>query len=334
MDPDPYSFLYCLLTNQQIAFQHVFILLLAALEILSLSTLFLLVMFEKSLIKINSEEIRILKKGQPKTLERLQGILEQNQNLSTTLSVCKFFLIIIISASSYFFIQMNGIYLVIIIAIIAGLIGFISWLLPFFVSKNNLFWIRTGIAFLNGFIIRFVPFSNKYAPQQPKLPEDDVSLEELKNALPEVDNQSPNTANLVLYKQVLRFNKIIIKNVMRPKSEIIGLKANYNMREVLEKIEVSQFSRFPVIDDSWKNILGIIHCKDLLPFTHLSTYDWKQHLRPITYVRETDSAHIILRAFQNSKSHMALVRNNEGMLTGIVTLEDITEEIIGEIEDE
>ena len=121
---------------------------------------------------------------------------------------------------------------------------------------------------------------------------------------------------------------------MRPKKEIVGIKAIYNFKEVLSKMQKSAFSRLPVYDGSWSNILSIIHCKDLLPFTHLEKHDWNQHIRPILFVKPDDYAKDVLRKFQNSKNHMAIVRDGNNKIVGILTLEDITEEIIGEIDDE
>ena len=171
-------------------------------------------------------------------------------------------------------------------------------------------------------------------PKEKQLRDEDISIEELKTVLPNAEAAQSSVANLSLYKQVLRFNKIKIRHVMRPKSELEGIKSNYNFKEVLTKIQSTHHSRLPVYEGNWSKIHGIIHCKDLLPYTKEDKFDWKKMIRPIIYVNERENAQNVLRTFQQSKNHMALVLSTSKRLVGLVTLEDITEEIIGEIEDE
>ncbi len=334
MDPDPLLLLNNIPNNNLIAFEYVFNILLVGLLIFCMLGLFILNMFEKALIKLDAEELKLLEKENANRFELLRTIFTQSANVSTTFAISKLFLAIIAIVNLGFLIPFSHQYALLFAMAIVLFIGLLNWFIPVLMPQHPVKWVLRGLQYTSLLLQGVIPWANKIAPAEPRLPEDDVSLEELQTALPEKDNKVPSIANLNLYKQVLRFDKILIKNVMRPRKEIAGIKANYNFKEVLAKIELSNFSRLPVYEENWQHILGIIHCKDLLPFTHLDKYDWKKHLRPIVYVQENDLARSVLRIFQNSKSHMALVQNEAKELVGIVTLEDITEEIIGEIEDE
>lgn len=334
MDPAPLSLLSILLSARLLVIFNAFFIVLLLLSLFTLVVLFVLGCLSHVLKTIDSNELKAIEKDEGVVFERLQSLFNKNDSMSSLFLLTKLFLIILFSVSAYMLFAHLSINYIFSVCLVLISLMLSIYLLPKALAKDADKWVTIGLGFCNPLLNLFTPLANYFAPAEAALPQDDVSLEELQTALPESEDTKPSVANLALYKQVLRFDKLLIKNVMRPKNEIVGIKAIYNFKEVLTKMQSSSFSRLPVYDGNWGNILGIIHCKDLLPYTHLDTLDWNKFIRPITFVTPDDHAQDVLRIFQKSKNHMAIVRNAASRIEGILTLEDITEEIIGEIEDE
>ena len=122
---------------------------------------------------------------------------------------------------------------------------------------------------------------------------------------------------------------------MKPWVVEISLEMKTGFTKVLELINDSGFSRIPVYTDSFDNINGILYIKDILPHSHKAdTFKWQTLVRPPFYVPETKKISSLLEEFQKNKVHMAIVVDEYGGSSGIVTLEDILEEIVGDIVDE
>lgn len=334
MDPDPFSLFSIFLLAKWLVFFNSFFIFLALLSVSSWVVLFMLSCLSQVLKTIDTEELKAIEKEDAVVFERLQYLFNKNDSMSTLFLVSKLFGIILFSTVGFLLLFQLGWYYQFVVGTLLVLLFLSLYLLPNLMVRDADQWVTTSLGVSNPLLKFFTPLANYFAPAEAELPQDDVSLEELKTALPESEDTKPTIANLALYKQVLRFDKILIRNVMRPKNEIVGIKAIYNFKEVLTKMQSSTFSRLPVYDGNWGNILGIIHCKDLLPYTHQDRLDWNKFIRPIIFVSPQDHAQDVLRTFQKSKNHMAIVRNADDRIEGIVTLEDITEEIIGEIEDE
>ena len=134
---------------------------------------------------------------------------------------------------------------------------------------------------------------------------------------------------------IIKFVDETAKEVMTSRQDIIDLDIHSSFSEVLKNIVENNYSRIPVYQDNEDNIRGILYIKDLLP--HLwkpSTFRWQSLIRPPYFVPETKKIDDLLREFQNNKIHIAIVVDEFGGTSGLVTLEDILEEIVGEINDE
>jgi CBS domain containing-hemolysin-like protein len=122
---------------------------------------------------------------------------------------------------------------------------------------------------------------------------------------------------------------------MRTRLDVSGINHNSTLGDVIKEVEEMHYSRLPVFKNNLDEIVGILHTKDLLP--HLSEnadYDWHQLMRPVMYVHEQKLIEDLLQEFRNKRMHFAVVVDEFGGTSGIVTLEDIMEEIIGDIHDE
>jgi gliding motility-associated protein GldE len=133
----------------------------------------------------------------------------------------------------------------------------------------------------------------------------------------------------------VRFGDETVKEVMTSRQDVIDLDSTAPYEEVLKCVVDNNYSRIPVYQDTQDNIRGILYIKDLLP--HLSkgnNFKWQSLIRPPYFVPETKKIDDLLREFQENKVHIAIVVDEFGGTSGIVTLEDILEEIVGEINDE
>jgi CBS domain containing-hemolysin-like protein len=142
-----------------------------------------------------------------------------------------------------------------------------------------------------------------------------------------------------MLRSVLEFQDTVVKEVMVPRTEMVAVSASASLPDVLSVVNSSRHSRFPVYRDRLDNVVGLLCVKDLLRHVGepdgCDTFDWKQHIRPNPmFVPETQKVSKLLREMQTQKLHMAIVVDEFGGTSGIVTLEDILEEIVGEIQDE
>ncbi len=128
-----------------------------------------------------------------------------------------------------------------------------------------------------------------------------------------------------------------VREIMIPRSQMIFVKASNQLKDILPSIVESQHSRFPVIGDNTDDVLGILLAKDLLPFMlqdKVTRVNIKELIRPATFVPESKRLNVLLREFRTDRNHMAVVVDEYGSTAGLVTIEDVLEQIVGEIEDE
>ena len=161
-----------------------------------------------------------------------------------------------------------------------------------------------------------------------------LSVDDLEQALELTDKEDIKDEQNML-KGIIRFGDETAKEVMTSRQNIIDLDIRSNYADVLKCIEDNNYSRIPVYQDNTDNIRGILYIKDLLPhLTKNSNFRWQSLIRPPYFVPETKKIDDLLREFQENRVHIAIVVDEFGGTSGIVTLEDILEEIVGEINDE
>lgn len=161
-----------------------------------------------------------------------------------------------------------------------------------------------------------------------------LSVDDLEQALELTDKEGIKNEQSML-QGIIRFGDETAKEVMTPRQDIVDLNIRSTFKEVLKCIVDNNYSRIPVYQDNDDNIRGVLYIKDLLP--HLSkpaTFRWQSLIRPPYFVPETKKIDDLLREFQNNKVHIAIVVDEFGGTSGLVTMEDILEEIVGEINDE
>ena len=135
---------------------------------------------------------------------------------------------------------------------------------------------------------------------------------------------------------VFSVSEIPVREIMIPRPHVIAIDVNEELNSVINKVIESGHSRFPVINGKLDEIIGILHAKDLLK-NQISTandFDLHDYMRPATFIPESKRLNVLLNDFKASRNHIAIVIDEHSNVSGLVTLEDLIEEIIGEIDDE
>ncbi len=160
---------------------------------------------------------------------------------------------------------------------------------------------------------------------------DDTQLDYAIDLLP--DHEATNEEKQIL-KGIRKFGNTTVKQTMRTRLDVSGIEVNTPFRDVISKVEEMHYSRFPVYKNNLDDIAGILHTKDMLPHLDEEIFDWHSLMRPVFYVHEQKLIEDILQDFRNKRIHLAVVVDEFGGTSGIITLEDVMEEIIGDIQDE
>jgi CBS domain containing-hemolysin-like protein len=141
-----------------------------------------------------------------------------------------------------------------------------------------------------------------------------------------------NENNLII--NILNLNKKNVEDVMVPRAEIIAIEKNKSMKNILSLIKVESHSRMPVYEQNLDNIQGFVHIKDVIKSVDNSYFEIKKILRDVLYVAPKSPILELLKRMRSSRIHMGLIVDEFGGVDGLVTIEDLVEEIVGEIEDE
>ena len=207
-------------------------------------------------------------------------------------------------------------------------------------SQHALSFCRKAVGGLLFFRRLFYPFasivmsSGKLTERVVQKESHMLSVDDLEQALELTDKEDIKEEQRML-EGIVRFGDETAKEIMTSRQDVVDLDFKSSFQEVMHCVVENNYSRIPVYQDNSDNIRGILYIKDLLP--HLSkgnNFRWQSLIRPPYFVPETKKIDDLLREFQENKVHIAIVVDEFGGTSGIVTLEDILEEIVGEINDE
>jgi putative hemolysin len=162
----------------------------------------------------------------------------------------------------------------------------------------------------------------------------DVSVDDLENALELTDKNERTDDEQKILEGIVKFGNTDAKQIMKPRMDVTAIEEGTLFEEIVTIIVESGYSRIPVYKESLDKITGILYAKDLIPHLQTEGFRWEEITRSPVYVPENKKIDDLLREFQESKVHIAIVVDEYGGSSGIVTLEDILEEIIGDISDE
>lgn len=161
-----------------------------------------------------------------------------------------------------------------------------------------------------------------------------LSVNHLSQALELASEGDTTKEEQKILEGIVTFGNTDTKQVMRPRIDIFALNEKMKFPEVLEEIKRNGYSRIPVFSENMDNVLGVLYVKDLLPYLERKSFNWMSLIREPYFVPENKKLDDLLLEFQDKKNHLAVVVDEYGGTSGIVTLEDIIEEIVGDISDE
>lgn len=163
----------------------------------------------------------------------------------------------------------------------------------------------------------------------------EVSLSELGEAIEITADKATPEEDRKIMKGIVKFGDIEVKEIMKPRIDVTSVDISTPFEELMNIIMNSGYSRIPVYEDSFDKVQGILYIKDLLPYLDQPAgINWPDLMRPAFFVPENKKINDLLQEFRAKKIHLAIVVDEYGGTSGIVTLEDIIEEIVGEINDE
>ncbi|WP_178986651.1 gliding motility-associated protein GldE [Winogradskyella helgolandensis] len=174
-----------------------------------------------------------------------------------------------------------------------------------------------------------IKIHNKFGKQRSNL-----SVDQLSQALELTNDEDTTTEEQKLLKGIVSFGNTDTKQVMRPRMDLFALSIKTPYETIIAEIIDNGYSRIPVYEESIDTIIGVLYVKDLLPHLNKKTFDWTTILREPFFVPENKKLDDLMVEFQTKKVHLAVVVDEYGGTSGLVSLEDIIEEIVGDISDE
>ena len=162
----------------------------------------------------------------------------------------------------------------------------------------------------------------------------EISMDDLSAAVDIATESSTPLEEKKMLKGIASFTEKEVSSVMKPRIDIIAVEESMDFREMLETVIKSGFSRIPVYQESLDKVSGILYVKDLLPYLDVQTFAWQTLLRPAFFVPENRKINDLFQDFREKKIHIAIVVDEYGGTSGLITMEDVIEEIVGEINDE
>lgn len=304
-------------------------------------------MAESAFIRIPSDFLDDIEDPTPSD-HRTDDFLDKPAPVMVTFSILKYLLLAMFSIGVVFSLE---IYLseysfllrsVIALIAISAMMWIFGDLIPGLFSRSNerklfqsaFFILVPAIAFISMFK-GLLSFS--YARHENRISRKDmISMSDISDAIENSEVEDEEIMEKQLIKGVISFGDLEVKEIMRARIDVVSIQQDTLFSEVMDKMLESGYSRYPTFGTSLDDIKGIIYIKDLLPAfrSGATDYAWQQHIRQAMFVPENMKVSQLLVDFQARKMHLAVVIDEYGGTSGIVSLEDVLEEIVGEINDE
>jgi gliding motility-associated protein GldE len=307
---------------------------------------------EVAFFSLTYKDINILKSKQQPPYKRIVDLLEEPKVLLASLLIANSFInisIIIISNllidDMFNFKRFDPVWIEFLIKVVA-----VSFLLVLFgevmpkvlATQNNVRFAKDfgGIVQMVSYVCsglskRLVKYSDIIEKKLANRVNGSYSLEELDHA---IDLTTQNTASeneKNILKGIVKFGNITVKQIMKTRVDVHGVDKNISFGELVATVRDLHYSRLPVYTEDLDNVVGMIHTKDMIAYLNQADdFDWQPLMRQPFFVHEQKFIEDLLKEFQAKRIHFAVVVDEFGGTSGIVTLEDILEEVIGEIKDE
>ncbi|MDB5201882.1 MAG: gldE [Ferruginibacter sp.] len=325
----------------------VLVIVLAVLFVLS----FLVAGSEIAFFSLTTKDINVLKTRQQPSFRRIVTLLEQPKTLLGSMLITNSFVNIGIILISNILIDswLSGFafgfwpeFLIKVLSVTFILVLFAEVLPKVWATHHKIWFASTASLIIEIFnsifyrlsrrLVRFNDnIEKKFSPQNSST----LDTSNLDYAIDLLPDHEATTEEKQILKGIRKFGDTEVKQIMRTRMDVSGIEAGTSFGDVIKKVEELHYSRLPVYRNSLDEIAGMLHTKDLLPYLlQAENFDWHSLMRTPYFVHEQKGIEDLLQEFRNRRIHFAIVVDEFGGTSGIVTLEDIMEEIIGEIKDE
>jgi len=184
---------------------------------------------------------------------------------------------------------------------------------------------------LSALLSKSTSIMDKIMNKQPN----EISLQEIKEAIEITTEENTTQEEKKILRGIINFGKIYVKQIMHSRIDVVAHDISTPFRELIEEINKDRYSRIPIYNEDLDNVKGILYVKDLLPYLNQNNdFVWQGLLREAYFIPPTKKLDDLLQEFKQKKVHLALVVDEFGSTSGLITLEDILEEIVGDIHDE
>jgi len=227
------------------------------------------------------------------------------------------------------------------VVIVTSLILIVGEITPKIFASNRPVAVARFMArplrFLNGLfkpLTKLLVNSTSFMDKHLEKKKGEISMEDLSTAVEIATEESTPLEEKQMLKGIASFSEKEVSGVMIPRVDIIGVEQSTEFTDMLAIVIKSGFSRIPVYDETLDKVTGILYVKDLLPYLDAQSYEWQKLLRPAFFVPENRKINDLFQDFREKKIHIAIVVDEYGGTSGLITMEDVIEEIVGEINDE
>jgi gliding motility-associated protein GldE len=310
---------------------------------------------QAAIFSLEDKEVDLLKTKQESSARRILSLLEEPRETFTSMLISKTFINISIIVLSNYLINLyvpeqylsSTLAIVLKFILIAFLLLFLVEIFPrVWASQNNLRFayewsilvmLVEGIHLFLAKISRsIVAIAERVGKGVGADKAEETSIQQFDEAVDVQTDEEVTPEEKNIMKGIVKFGKISVKKVMQSRLYVNGVEYNTSFDDLVRKIAQTHFSRLPVYRENLDHILGVLNTKDILAdlYRNDPAYDWRAKIRPVYFVPETKLIEDLLADFQNKRIHFAVVVDEFGGTSGIVTLEDIIEEVIGEVKDE
>jgi gliding motility-associated protein GldE len=348
MDPDPLPNLFLLALEPSISVSSIALISFVLVALLFLSAV--LAGSEVAFFSLNADQRISLRESEVSSEKTVSQLLDKPQQLLATLLIAiNFVNIIFITLANYLTSMVLGQQSMETLLVTLFLLFGVTFIITFFgelipkvwAQQNNLNFARYSAPLISFLNFAFLPLSKALLgisgliEKRVKKKSYTLTSQELNQALEITTDENTSDREKDILRGILNFGNISVKSVMQARREIVAFDTSMNFHELMDLINKNGYSRVPVFNETIDKIEGILYIKDLLKHIDQDeNFDWIPLIHSPFFVPENKKIDDLLYDFQEKRVHMAIIVNEYGETEGLVTMEDIIEEIVGEINDE
>lgn len=326
----------------------IYLIPLVIFSLLILAFIALISSTEVAYFSTTKQKFENLNENFPKQANLYQKLLERPAKLQATLNLSSvifkiLFIFSVIEIKFHFFdlhLTATFSYFITFVILFIGIVFFGEIFPRMYAYRNVNLFIKSSVRtiYTLDFILYPIAFPlqkiSQYIANKFSKNDDSFTVEQLSQALEMTDYSETSEEEQKILEGIASFGLTEVSQVMTPRIDIFALSTNESLNDILPKIIENGYSRIPVYNDNIDEIAGVLFIKDLIPHLNKKFFNWKTLLREAYFIPENKKLDDLLKDFQTQKNHLAIVVDEFGETSGIISLEDILEEIVGEITDE